>query len=171
MGFGIISFLFAIPAVKTIDTFGRRNLLLTTIPFMALCLFFTGFSFLIPEETAYKARIACITAGIYLFGMVYSPGEGPVPFVYSAEAYPLYVRGYGMSLGMVIILLPSSALSPCQPSCSSRLYLWPLFSPTRNRPPSDPLPILYRSSTRSPSVLDLPSNLPLLIHPADFRSP
>ncbi|KAI9757550.1 MAG: hypothetical protein M1815_000772 [Lichina confinis] len=98
MGFGIISFLFAIPAVKTIDTFGRRNLLLTTIPFMALCLFFTGFSFLIPEETAYKARIACITAGIYLFGMVYSPGEGPVPFVYSAEAYPLYVRGYGMSL-------------------------------------------------------------------------
>lgn len=25
----------------------------------------------------------------YLFGIVYSPGEGPVPFTYSAEAYPL----------------------------------------------------------------------------------
>lgn len=25
--------------------------------------------------------------------MAYSPGEGPVPFTYSAEAFPLYVRG------------------------------------------------------------------------------
>lgn len=30
--------------------------------------------------------------------MVYSPGEGPVPFTYSAEAYPLDVRAIGMSL-------------------------------------------------------------------------
>ena len=30
--------------------------------------------------------------------MVYSPGEGPVPFVYSAECYPLYIRDIGMSV-------------------------------------------------------------------------
>lgn len=30
--------------------------------------------------------------------MVYSAGEGPVPFTYSAEAYPLYIRPLGMSL-------------------------------------------------------------------------
>jgi hypothetical protein len=35
---------------------------------MALCLFFTGFSFWIPEG---KAHIACIALGIYLFGIVY----------------------------------------------------------------------------------------------------
>lgn len=46
----------------------------------------------------HTARVACIALGIYLFGIVYSPGEGPVPFTYSAEAYPLYVRAYGMSL-------------------------------------------------------------------------
>jgi hypothetical protein len=28
---------------------------------------------------------------------VYSGGEGPVPFTYSAEAFPLYVREYGMA--------------------------------------------------------------------------
>ncbi|KAI3555287.1 hypothetical protein CABS01_12429 [Colletotrichum abscissum] len=44
------------------------------------------------------SEIACIALGIYLFGMVYSPGEGPVPFTYSAEAYPLYIRPIGMSL-------------------------------------------------------------------------
>ncbi|KAI9879434.1 MAG: hypothetical protein M1830_008565 [Pleopsidium flavum] len=97
LGFGVINWLFAIPAIYTIDTFGRRNLLLTTFPLMSLFLFFTGFSFWIPE-TMHTARIACIALGIYLFTIVYSPGEGPVPFTYSAEAYPLYVRAYGMSL-------------------------------------------------------------------------
>lgn len=98
MGFGIINFLFAIPAIYTIDTFGRRNLLLTTFPMMGLSLLFTGFSFFIaPENPTSGARIACIALGIYIFGIVYSPGEGPVPFTYSAEAYPLYIRDIGMS--------------------------------------------------------------------------
>jgi hypothetical protein len=34
-GFGLINFVFAIPAFYTIDTFGRRNLLLFTFPNMA----------------------------------------------------------------------------------------------------------------------------------------
>ncbi|KAL2185466.1 hypothetical protein L209DRAFT_766214 [Thermothelomyces heterothallicus CBS 203.75] len=96
LGFGVINWLFAIPAFYTIDTFGRRNLLLTTFPLMAFFMFFTGYSFWIPESST--AHIACIALGIYLFGMVYSPGEGPVPFTYSAEAYPLYIRPIGMSL-------------------------------------------------------------------------
>jgi hypothetical protein len=80
---------------------------------MAIFLFYTGFSFYIPDQTA---RIANVALGIYLFGIVYSPGEGvsnyvlvlipliltlavqPVPFTYSAEAYPLYIRPFGMSL-------------------------------------------------------------------------
>lgn len=96
MGFGIINWLFALPAVFTIDRFGRRNLLLTTFPLMSLALLFTGFCFWIPGEST--ARVACVALGIYLFAMVYSPGEGPVPFTYSAEAYPLYIRDIGMSL-------------------------------------------------------------------------
>ncbi|KAG4426463.1 hypothetical protein IFR04_000345 [Cadophora malorum] len=96
MGWGVINFLFAIPAIYTIDTFGRRNLLLTTFPLMSLCLFFAGFSFWIPADST--ARVACVALGLYLFGIVYSPGEGPVPFTYSAEAYPLYIRAQGMSL-------------------------------------------------------------------------
>ncbi|KAI1192983.1 hypothetical protein F5X97DRAFT_55433 [Nemania serpens] len=95
LGFGAVNFLFAIPAFYTIDTFGRRKLLLTTFPLMSLFLFYTGFSFYIPAGTAQVANVAL---GIYLFGVVYSPGEGPVPFTYSAEAYPLYIRPFGMSL-------------------------------------------------------------------------
>ena len=46
-GFGAVNFVFALPAVKTIDTFGRRNLLLTTFPLMAIFLLMTGFAFFI----------------------------------------------------------------------------------------------------------------------------
>lgn len=100
-GFGVINWLFAIPAIYTIDTFGRRNLLLVTFPLMGIFQLLTGFSFWIPTDgsaTMRRAHTGCVALGIYLFGIAYSPGEGPVPFTYSAEAYPLYVRSYGMAL-------------------------------------------------------------------------
>ena len=116
LGTGIINWLFAIPAVYTIDTFGRRNLLLVTFPLMGLCLLFGGFSFFIPNAAdgqPTEAQLGCVATAIYLvryvanlkrhvltvpqFMVVYSPGEGPVPFTYSAEAFPLYIRDIGMS--------------------------------------------------------------------------
>jgi len=84
-GFGCVNFVFAIPAIYTIDTFGRRNLLLTTFPLMALFLLLAGFAYWIPTNS--DARIGIITLGIYLFGVVYSPGEGPVPFTVSRCPY------------------------------------------------------------------------------------
>ncbi|KAK8130245.1 hypothetical protein PG999_002625 [Apiospora kogelbergensis] len=114
LGFGVVNWLFAIPALYTIDTFGRRNLLLTTFPLMSLFLFFTGFSFWIPKES--PAHLGCIALGIYLFGVVYSPGEGPVPFTYSAEAYPLYIRPIGMSLATATTWFFNAVLSLTWPS-------------------------------------------------------
>lgn len=95
-GFGMINFLFAIPAFYTIDTYGRRKLLLTTFPLMAIFLLVAGFGFFIDGDTNSDGRLACVTVGIYLFACVYSSGEGPVPFTYSAEAFPLYIRDLGM---------------------------------------------------------------------------
>ncbi|KAL8874882.1 MAG: hypothetical protein Q9198_006689 [Flavoplaca austrocitrina] len=61
---------------------------------MGIMLLVTGFSFFAPEG---MGRLAGVATGIYLFMVVYSPGEGPVPFTYSAEAFPLYIREYGMA--------------------------------------------------------------------------
>ncbi|KAF2008435.1 plastidic glucose transporter 4 [Aaosphaeria arxii CBS 175.79] len=106
LGTGITNWLFAIPAIYTIDTFGRRNLLLTTFPLMGICLFWCGFSFFIPnipdpenpgETKPSQAQVGSVAAAIFTFMAVYSPGEGPVPFTYSAEAFPLYIRDIGMS--------------------------------------------------------------------------
>ncbi|TKX26296.1 sugar transporter-like protein 5 [Elsinoe australis] len=96
LGTGIINWLFAVPGMVTIDSKGRRWLLLCTFPYMSAMLFFTGFSFWIPESSP-SARIGCIATGIYLFMVGYSPGMGPVPFTYSAESFPLAVRDTGMS--------------------------------------------------------------------------
>ncbi|KAF5545560.1 myo-inositol transport ITR1 [Fusarium phyllophilum] len=101
MGGGIINFLFAIPAIYTIDTFGRRNLLLVTFPLMAACLFFTGGVFQLPDQPR-DPKIGTITLGLYLFMAVYSPGLGPVPFTYSAEAFPLHIRDIGMASSTAI---------------------------------------------------------------------
>jgi len=93
-GFGLINWLFAYPGMFTIDRFGRRTLLLFTFPIMGFFLAFTGSMFYLPDSTG---KLAAILLGIYMFAMAYSPGEGPVPFTYSAEAFPLYIRPLGMS--------------------------------------------------------------------------
>ncbi|KAA1129411.1 hypothetical protein PGTUg99_032672 [Puccinia graminis f. sp. tritici] len=103
MGTGLVNWVFAIPAMYTIDTFGRRNLLLVTLPCMAVCLLVTGMAFFIPQgdENDHR-RISVVASAIYLFMAFYSPGEGPVPFTYSAEAFPLYIRDFGMSFATAV---------------------------------------------------------------------
>jgi len=90
-GFGLVNFVFAFPAVWTIDTFGRRGLLLFTFPNMAWTLLAAGFCFWIPEASG--ARLPLIALFVFVFCAFYSPGEGPVPFTYSAEvsSHP-YIR-------------------------------------------------------------------------------
>ncbi|KAJ7497103.1 hypothetical protein FB451DRAFT_1210063 [Mycena latifolia] len=107
-GFGLVNFLFAFPAVWTIDTFGRRNLLLFTFPNMAWSLLAAGLCFLIPQSNS--ARVPLIALFIFIFAAFYSPGEGPVPFTYSAEVFPLTHREMGMSFAVATCLFFASVL-------------------------------------------------------------
>lgn len=82
LGFGVINFVFALPAFWTIDTFGRRSLLLATFPFMAVCHALISIAFGVTDsQQKSDIRIGLTIASMYLFGIAYSPGEGPVPFV------------------------------------------------------------------------------------------
>jgi hypothetical protein len=94
-GFGLINFVFAWPAVWTIDTFGRRALLLFTFPNMCWTLLAAGMCFYIPSGS--NAHLGMIAFFVYVYDAFYSPGEGPVPFTYSAEVFPLSHREVGMS--------------------------------------------------------------------------
>jgi len=48
---------------------------------------------------------------IYLFAAFYSPGEGPVPFTYSAEVFPLSHREVGMAWAVATCLFWAAVLS------------------------------------------------------------
>lgn len=91
---------FAWPAVWTIDTYGRRTLLLFTFPQMAWTLLAAGFSFYIPGSNG--SHLGFIALFVFLFAAFYSPGEGPVPYTYSAEVFPLSHRGKLLSLSTIV---------------------------------------------------------------------
>ncbi|KAI0539177.1 sugar transporter-domain-containing protein [Xylaria digitata] len=107
-GFGAINFIFAFPAFWTIDTFGRRALLLFTFPNMAWSLLAAGLFNLLPADST--ARVGVVALFIYIFAAFYSPGEGPVPFAYSAEVFPLSHREVGMAFAVATNLFWAAVL-------------------------------------------------------------
>jgi sugar porter (SP) family MFS transporter len=112
LGFGLVNFFFAWPAIWTIDTFGRRSLLLFTFPNMAWSLLAAGLCTLIKlPENGGGAHLGLVALFIYIFAAFYSPGEGPVPFAYSAEVFPLSHREVGMGFAVATCLFWASVLS------------------------------------------------------------
>ncbi|RYP21379.1 hypothetical protein DL765_002280 [Monosporascus sp. GIB2] len=110
LGFGLVNFVFCFPAFWTIDTFGRRTLLLFTFPNMMWTLLAAGLCTLIPESNM-QARTALVALFVFLFAAFYSPGEGPVPFAYSAEVFPLSHREMGMGFAVATCLGFAALLS------------------------------------------------------------
>ncbi|KAH6623780.1 hypothetical protein F5144DRAFT_615477 [Chaetomium tenue] len=106
-GFGLVNWLFSFPAFWTIDSFGRRALLLFTFPQMVWTLLAAGLCTLMGEGTA---RTALVALFVYLFAVFYSPGEGPVPFTYSAEVFPLSHREMGMGFAVATCLFWAAVL-------------------------------------------------------------
>lgn len=107
-GYGFLCFASSIPAWFTIDTFGRRRLILFTLPFLLIFLLITGSAFHIDDKSS---RVGVVLLGIYLFASFYGPGMGPVPFTYTAEAFPLSIREFGMAYGTAILWLFNGILS------------------------------------------------------------
>ncbi|KAK3215978.1 hypothetical protein GRF29_8g1765939 [Pseudopithomyces chartarum] len=117
--FGFINFVGAFPAVWTMDTLGRRSLLLLTLPFMALTMLAASLSFSIENEN--PAHLWLLASMIYLFCAEYSPGMGPVPAAYTAEVFPLSHREIGVSSAVAMTNIWASALSLTFPALLSTL--------------------------------------------------
>ncbi|KAI9878884.1 MAG: hypothetical protein M1830_010240 [Pleopsidium flavum] len=107
-GYGLAEFLFAFLALRIIDSLGRRTLLLITFPQMAWTLLAAGFCSLIKAQTVH---VVLVEFFVFLFAAVYSVGEGPVPFTYSAEVFPLSHRELGMGFAVATNLFWAAVLS------------------------------------------------------------
>jgi MFS family permease len=70
--FGLVNFLGAVPAIWSMESLGRRSLLLFTLPPMAMTMLAAGLTFTLPEDS--PTRFSLLAAMIYLFCALYSPG-------------------------------------------------------------------------------------------------
>ncbi|ERF73758.1 hypothetical protein EPUS_01012 [Endocarpon pusillum Z07020] len=109
-GIGLVNFVSGLPAYWLIDRYGRRFLLLITIPGLALSMLAAAFSFNIPEEQQ-KAHTGVISLFWFIFMAIYSLGMGPVPFSLSAEVFPLENRVVGMSFAVFLNFLGAGILT------------------------------------------------------------
>ncbi|KZL80399.1 glycosyl hydrolase [Colletotrichum incanum] len=118
LGYGAVNFVFGLPAIRTIDTLGRRKWLMLTLPVMALSMLLAGVSFRIHND---DARVAVVTLFILLFAAAYSPGLGPIPFTYASESFPLSHREAGAAVAIAVNLGFAGLLSVFFPRINSGL--------------------------------------------------
>jgi len=103
LGYGAVQVIFTVPTLFWIDTKGRRTLCLITFPLMCIFLLAAGLSLLNDDPTLSRgARIGPVVLFVYLFTIMYSFGEGPVAFQYSAEVFPTIHREQGMAWAVCI---------------------------------------------------------------------
>lgn len=121
-GFGLVNFLFALPALRLIDNSGRRPLLLSTFPNMAWSLLATGLAYLYRGSA--DSRLGLLAFFIFVFAAFYSVGEGPVCYPYAAEVFPLSHREIGMSWAVGINAGGAAILALTFP------YMLQTFTPT-----------------------------------------
>ncbi|KPI40565.1 Inositol transporter 1 [Cyphellophora attinorum] len=146
--FGLVNFLFAFPAVWTMDTLGRRSLLLLTLPFMAITMFLASLAFSIPEAKHPDLRLGLLASMIYLFCALYSPGMGPVPAAYAAEVFPLSHRELGMSSALLSALGSQGAFGLYAALNVVALLVVFLFVPETRLMTLEELDGVFRISTR-----------------------
>lgn len=118
LGFGAINFVFALPAVRSIDTLGRRSWLILTLPFMALFMVGAALSFSISDQ---NIKVGIVALFLYLFAVAYSPGLGPIPFTLASESFPLSHREAGTAFPIAINLGCAGLLSIFYPSIAAGL--------------------------------------------------
>lgn len=81
---------------------------------MAWALLAAGLCNLIPGVGS--IHLGLVALFIYIFAAFYSPGEGPVPFVYSAEIFPLSHREVGMAWAVATCFFWASVLTVSFPA-------------------------------------------------------
>ncbi|KAI4240390.1 MAG: hypothetical protein LQ352_007648 [Teloschistes flavicans] len=101
LGYGAIQVIATIPTLFLIDTKGRRTLTLITFPLMCIFLLAAGLS-LLKKDGSKGSQIGPVVLFVYLFTIMYSLGEGPVAFQYSAEVFPTIQREQGMAWAVCI---------------------------------------------------------------------
>jgi len=119
---GIVNFLFTIVAIKTVDKYGRKPLMIIGALGMAIAMFSLGFVFF-AESTGYLALI-CMMVYVASFALSW----GPVTWVLLSEIFPNKIRGRAMAIAVAVQWIANYLVSFTFPMMDDNSYLTEKFN-------------------------------------------
>lgn len=118
IGIGGGCFLATFASSQLIDRFGRRKMLLYTLPMEAICLFWLGGVLNVTND---QARLGAGLTSMYVYVLFYGLGIGPVSFTLVAETPSISVRTAHSALLMAINWILDFCLSMTWPKMNSTM--------------------------------------------------
>lgn len=119
---GIVNFLFTIIAIKTVDKYGRKPLMMIGAAGMAIAMLSLGFVFY-AGATGYLA-LACMMFYVASFAMSW----GPVTWVLLSEIFPNKIRGKAMAVAVAAQWISNYLVSLTFPMMDDNTYLTAQFN-------------------------------------------
>ena len=97
---GFVNMLFTVVAIRLIDNWGRRTLLIWGVSGMIFCLFAMGLFFYFEISSGPLLLL-------FILGFIgsFASSLGPIPWVMVSEIFPTKIRGTAMSFSIVILWL------------------------------------------------------------------
>lgn len=118
IGIGGGCFLATLISSQLIDRYGRRRMLLLTIPVEGICLFWLGG---VLNVTDNSSRLAAGLTAMYVFVLFYGTGIGPISFTLVAETPSITVRMAHSAFSMSINWLLDFCLTMTWPKMSKSM--------------------------------------------------
>ncbi len=136
---GIVTLLFAIPAVFTVDRFGRKPLLKIGAIIMAFAMGLLGFAFFLGLEdtviggeivSKFTSRFAAVSALtlILVFVAGFSLSWGPIGGVITSEIFPNRIRGRALALAATISSITNLVVTWSFPVLNNSSFLIDRFN-------------------------------------------
>ena len=119
---GIANFLFTIIAIKTVDKYGRKPLMIIGALGMSIAMFALGFVFF-SEATGYLA-LGCMMLYVASFALSW----GPVTWVLLSEIFPNRIRGKAMAIAVAAQWISNYLVSLTFPMMDDNTYLTEQFN-------------------------------------------
>ena len=119
---GVVNFLFTIIAVKSVDKYGRKPLMVIGAAGMAVAMLSLGFVFFC-GATGYLA-LFCMMLYVASFAMSW----GPVTWVLLAEIFPNKIRGKALAVAVAAQWISNYLVSLTFPIMNDNSYLTSLFN-------------------------------------------